>query len=146
MYRVYQVQNGDTIDSIARKLNISSQELINLNSLSDQVMPGQLLVIPNQNSFFDTYVIKKGDNMYEIARNNNIEVEDLLRINGLNKDDYIYPEQEILIPRRDISVYITKENETLKDIENKLQTNLSDIMNQNDTIYVLPDQLIVYRG
>lgn len=145
MYKVYQVQGGETIESIAQKLSISPTELINLNSLFDQVVPGQLLVIPNQDGMYENYIVQKGDNMYEIARKNNISLEDLLKINGLNKDDYIYPGQNILIPKDGYSIYITKE-ESLNDIANKLGLNPNDIINQNETLYLLPDQLIIYRS
>ena len=74
MYTIYQVQGGDTLDSIANKLGVSKDELIKLNGLNNQnIMPGTYLVIP-QNTLFARYIVKKGDNIYEIARKYNIEL------------------------------------------------------------------------
>jgi len=145
MYRVYQVKNGDTISKIAESLNISSQELINLNSLNNEVTPGQLIVVPNQNTIFESYTVVKGDNLYDIARRYNISVEDLISLNGIDSDDYIYPGESILVPKNDIDVYITKESETITDLSNKLGVGLMDIVSQNEKIYLLPEQLIIYR-
>lgn len=145
MYKVYQVQVGDTIEKIAQRLKMSVQDLINLNSLSGEVTPGELLVIPNQDTIFETYVIQKGDNLYEISRKYNISVEDLMMINGLNKDDFIYPGEQILIPRSGANVYITKEDETIGNIANKLGVNTMDLINQNESLYLVPEQLIIYR-
>lgn len=144
MYKVYQVQGGDTLNSIAQKVGISTMELMNLNSVSD-ITPGEFLVVPNQDNIFETYTVQKGDNPYEIARKNNIRLEDLLVINGLDKDDYIYPGQEILIPKEDYLVYITQE-ETLNEVANKLGKSQMDIISQNENIYLLPEQLIIYRN
>lgn len=146
MYTIYQVMPGETIESISNKLGITTIDLINLNGLSEPITAGQLIVIPNQNNLFDTYIIQKGDNLYDIARRNNMNVEELLKINGLDKDDFIYPEQQILIPKQGINVYVTEENETLNNVINKLGTDLQSLINQNDNVYLLPDQIIVYRN
>ena len=128
MYRVYQVKNGDTISKIAESLNISSQELINLNSLNNEVTPGQLIVVPNQNTIFESYTVVKGDNLYDIARRYNISVEDLISLNGIDSDDYIYPGESILVPKNDIDVYIiaTKADKISK---NQIFTNKRNIQN-----------------
>lgn len=143
MYKVYQVQGNETLESIAQKLGISTMELMNLNSISS-VTPGQLLVIPNQNSFFERYIVQKNDNLYEIARKNNISLEELLTLNGLDKEQYIYPGQELLIPKNDYSIYITKE-ETINSVANKLDKNVIELITENENLYLLPDQLIIYR-
>jgi len=91
------------------------------------------------------YVVVKGDNIYEIARNNNVGYEELLKINGLDKDDYIYPGQQILIPKNNISLYVTNENETLSDVANKLGISEMELIENNKTIYLFPEQLIIYR-
>ena len=144
MYKVYRVENGETIESIADKLNISKTYLMDLNSLFGEVKEGDLIVIPNQNSIFESYIVKKGDNLYEISKKVNVDIEDLLKINGLDKDEYIYPGQEILIPKEGYSLYITKE-ENIKDIAEKLGLTPSDIVSQNEYLNILPEQLIIYR-
>lgn len=146
MYSVYQIMPNDTIESISEKFNISPNDLRNMNSQTT-FRVGEFIVVPQTNSdLFNVYVVRQGDNVYEIAKRYNVNYLDLLKINGLNKDDYIYPNQELLIPKEGVSVYITKENDTIKDILNKLGLTIEELMNQNDTIYLLEDQLIVKRG
>ena len=46
--QTYQVQRGDTLYSIARKYNVSRQDVLDLNDLNpdDPLQPGQVLVLP----------------------------------------------------------------------------------------------------
>ena len=147
MYSIYQIQVGDTLDTIANKVGTTKQILLTINGITDSnLIPGNFIVIPMKvNLPFTTYVVKKGDNIYEIARNYGVEYETLLEINGLGKDDYIYPEQEIIIPNKDFNIYVTKENETLALVAQKLGAEQTDIIRDNSTIYLLPEQLILYK-
>lgn len=147
MYSIYQIQVGDTLDTIANKVGTTKQILLTINGITDSnLIPGNFIVIPMKvNLPFTTYVVKKGDNIYEIARNYGVEYETLLEINGLGKDDYIYPEQEIIIPNKDFNIYVTKENETLALVAQKLGAEQTDIIRDNATIYLLPEQLILYK-
>ena len=147
MYSIYQIQVGDTLDTIANKVGTTKQVLLTINGITDSnLIPGNFIVIPmNVNLPFTTYVVKKGDNIYEIARNYGVEYETLLEINGLGKDDYIYPEQEIIIPNKDFNIYVTKENDSLALVAQKLGAEQTDIIRDNATIYLLPEQLILYK-
>lgn len=146
MYRVYQVINGDTIQNIADRFNMTADELISLNGLMEEVRPGELLVVPQgRDSVFEVYVVQSGDNVYEIARRYNVDFNDLLRLNGLDEDDYIYPNQELLVPKQGVSIYITEDEQTLKEVSDRLGITPYEIIDQNETIYLLPDQLIIYK-
>lgn len=147
MYKVYQVMAGDTIDIIASKVNTNPGEIIELNGLVSEVVPGQFIVVPSmENNLFDMYTVQSGDNMYEIARRYNMNYKELLEINGLDEDDYIYPNQQILIPKSGVDVYITEEGDTLGLVSEKWGISVSDIVNQNETIFLLPGQMIIKRG
>lgn len=136
MYKIYQVGN-ENLEDIAKKLNTSVDEIVRLNGTSN-IMPGSYIIVPT-NKDFTSYIVKQGDNIYSIAKNNGVDYETLLKINGLDQNDYIYPNQEIIIPNRNI--YVTKENETIKDIINKL--NIKDIKDIED-LYLLKDQMIKF--
>lgn len=94
--------------------------------------------------FFEIYKIDKGDSLYSIAKRYNINPMLLSALNGLNNDDYIYPNQELLIPKSDYSYYITKEGDTIDLVSEKFNTNKNELMNSN-TIYLLPGQLLVHK-
>lgn len=139
MYQVYQVSNNETISSIAKKLNISLDELNRINGIRDDIVlkEGSYIIIPKNNNY-KTYQVKQGDNLYQIARSNNVDYDTLIRLNGLKADEYIYPNQEILIPTSNI--YITKEDEKIKDVLNKLNINADKI----EDLYLKQDQIITY--
>lgn len=147
MYQIYQVAPNDTLSSIATKFNTSIDEIRRLNgmSLNTMLMPGNYIVIPKvENGLYKTYIVEKGDNLYSIAMKNNTTVRDLLLINGLNENDYIYPNQEILVPNEGVNIYITG-NETLKDVASKIGLSEQEIVEQNEALYLLPEQIIVYE-
>ncbi len=136
MYKIYQVGN-ETLEDIAKKLNTNVDEIVRLNGTSN-IIPGSYIIVP-ANKDFTTYIVKQGDNIYSIAKNNGVDYETLLKVNGLDQNDYIYPNQEIIIPNK--KIYVTKENETIKDIINKL--NINNIKNIED-LYLLKDQMIKF--
>ena len=97
-------------------------------------------------SYFEYYKIKSGDTLYAIARKYNINPELLASLNGLNSNDYIYPDQVILIPKSGYSYYITKSGDTLDSVANVFGINRESLLNQNETIYLLDGQLLVKKS
>lgn len=150
MYTIYEVQKGDTLASVAQKFNTTLDTLSSLNGImaGSLLKAGDYLVVPRvktENPYFREYVIKNGDNIYEIARANGIELNQLLRLNGLNDSDIIYPNQLIMLPRKNVSFYITEDDDTLGDVMRRLNVNANDLVKQNPTIYLTNDQLILYK-
>lgn len=148
MYRVYQVQEGETLESIARQLNTTIQNLKKINGIQNDNMflrPGSFLIVPMVDDRFQTYVVKKGDNLYAIAREYDVNYDTLLKLNGLEDADIIYPDQEILIPNKNYQFYITQEGDTISSVANTLKVKPTDLLNQNETIYLEQDQLIIYK-
>lgn len=147
MYKVYKIVAGDTLESIAKKFNTTIKQLQEIND-KDYVTIGEMIVVPNntKNDWFEVYTVKKGDNLYAIAQKYNMSLVDLLNINGLDKDKYIYPGQEIMVPKNNIKVIITKENETINSASKRLGLNTEELLYQNDNVYLLPEQLLVYKN
>ena len=114
MYDKYLIRTGEDLSSIAKKFNTKESIIMNLNNIPfpDMVRPGKEIIVPiNKEKYFEYYTIKKGDTLYGIARAYNINPDLLAILNGLNSEDYIYPNQEILIPKSNYSYYITKDGE-----------------------------------
>ena len=148
MYSIYQVEYGDTIDVIAKKSGTTSENIKNINGFNSDMdlMVGSLIVIPKKtDTYFENYVVKAGDSIYSIARMYNTNPDTLLLLNGLNKDDYIYPNQEIIVPLNGVVVYVTKEGDTIDYIINNLGVDANELNKQNKKIFVMPDQLIVNK-
>ena len=146
MYKTYQVLAKDTWENIASKFHTSVDALQELNGMT-MLIPGSIIVVPKvvESDYFTKYTIQKGDNLYEISKKFHTNVDVLLNANGLEKDDYLYPGQELLIPREGIAMYVTKEGETLVDVSKKLGTTQSSLIQDNEFIYLLTEQLILYK-
>lgn len=99
----------------------------------------------NENTYFTYYTIEKGDNLYEISRKYNINPKLLAAMNGIGDKDYIYPGQELMIPKSGYSYYITGEGDTLKGVADAFRTSTENVLRMNKTIYLLPEQILVYK-
>jgi LysM repeat protein len=104
-----------------------------------------MLFRDKSDSYFDYYEINKGDTLYAIAKSYNLNPTLLASLNGLDINDYIYPEQILLIPNGNYSYYITKGGDTLESVADTLGVNQEKLLNDNKVIYLLSGQLIVKR-
>lgn len=144
MYGIYRIKEGDTIDSLSEIYGVSPKILRNLNRNSTFAI-GTNIIVPTMKEYFDIYTIEKGDNLYNIAKEYNTDYNLLALLNGLNIDDYIYPDMNILVPKKDIKYYITKDNDTLLSVNRLLNSNINKLLSQNNNIYLKEGQLIVYK-
>ena len=148
MYKIYQVEYGDTIDIIASKTGTTRDNIKNINGINNdsELVVGSLIIVPKEEiKTFQNYIVKRGDSIYSIARAYNIDPMTLLLINGLNKDDIIYPNQQIIIPKNDVVVYVTKAGDTINFITSNLGIDANTLNEENDRIFVVEDQLIVHK-
>ena len=146
MYTIYKVLAGDTLESIANKFNTDVNTLLKINSIDDNsFLPGNGIIVPKNNLYLKEYVVREGDTIYSIARKNNVSKDTLLGLNGLNEYDYIYPNQVILIPNENMGIYITKNSDTLNMVLNNLNLSADELISKNEKIFLLPDQLIIYK-
>ena len=148
MFSEYIIGVNETINDISSKFGVPISEILRMNSNLDynNLMPGQIIRIPTDvNENFVYYRIKKGDSLYKLSNENNIDVDMLAQINGLDLYDYLYPNQIIMIPKKGVKLYITKQGDTLSSISNETKTSLNSLVNDNNNIYLLPEQLILYR-
>ncbi len=146
MYKIYEVSKGDTLESIAKKFNTTVSNLQDIND-KDYIVLGELIIVPNntKREWFDIYTVQKGDSLYKIAKEYNISLEDLLSINGLDKENYIYPGQEIIVPKKDVNIIVTRELETIDSASQRLGLDNNELVYQNDKIYLMPEQLLIRR-
>ncbi|MEW6144787.1 MAG: LysM peptidoglycan-binding domain-containing protein [Thermodesulfobacteriota bacterium] len=96
----YVIKKGDTPGAIARRLGVSTDELIRLNNLdSRKLRVGQVLVVPGtqtgtvtgdtsaardaENQAPSEYIVKKGDTLYELARTYGVSVDRIKEYNSL---------------------------------------------------------------
>lgn len=132
------------MESIASRYGLTASELRNLNP-SSSFGVGTNVIVPKENNNFDIYTIEKGDTLYEIARKYNTDYNLLALLNGLNVTDYIYPDMTIMVPKRDVKYYITKNNDTLMGVNRLLEGDINKLIKENSNIYLKEGQLIVYK-
>ena len=143
MYQVYRITDDDTLDSLALSMNTTTDELLRINGF-DSFDIGDLIVVPSNDLYF-SYTVKNGDSLYSIADKYNQDLDVLYAINGIKVGDYIYPNQKILIPKRGVSIYMTKDDDTLEMISDSIGVSISDILSDNSNLSLMPDQIIVYK-
>ncbi len=142
MSNKYIMNENDIYDdsSMGNSLDNYENESSNYNSFFEL----DKMMIPKNNNF-DYYKIVKGDTLYKIANDNNINPSLLAQLNGINEDDYIYPNQVLLVPKAGSILYITAIGDTLEEVSKGLKISIDDLMKQNSKIYLQPEQLIMYK-
>ncbi|MDE6284277.1 MAG: LysM peptidoglycan-binding domain-containing protein, partial [Bacilli bacterium] len=136
------------LSSIASKFGTTPDVIKNINNIyfDSDVREGIDLIVPkNKEQYFNYYTIEAGDSLYKIAQKYNINPTLLANLNGLDMDDYIYPNQDIMIPKSGYSYYITAEGDTLDTVADVFNISKRSLLDQNETIYVLKDQVLVAK-
>lgn len=82
----YIVKSGDSLYSIAKKFNISVDELKRVNNKTSNLLSiGEKLIIPDSSILnYINYIVVPGDNLYSIARKYNTTVNAIREVNNLN--------------------------------------------------------------
>ncbi len=63
MYNIYEVKKNETLSDIANKLNISVDQLMEINGELSNITQGQLIIIPNKSNY-TIYTVKQGDTFF----------------------------------------------------------------------------------
>jgi len=148
MFERYILREGENLFNVANKYNTTTNVISKLNNISgiDDLREGIELIVPvNSKEYFNYYVVESGDSLYKIARKYNINPELLAYLNGLNFDDYIYPNQQLLIPKNGYSYYITAEGDTIDEVLRVFNSNLTKFFAENQTVYLMSGQLLVNK-
>ena len=139
----YIVKSGDSLWSIARKLNVSVEELKAANNLNSNLISiNQVLRIPVTSvepvvGEYITYTVKPGDTLYEIASLNNTTVDRLIEYNNLSSS-IITPGQVVRIPistqpeNQDYITYIVKAGDNLYAIGRSYGLSVDELMKFNN--------------
>lgn len=132
----YTVKAGDTLYSIARKYNLSVDQLKAINNLTTSALSiGQILKVSTGNEDVETnyYIVKKGDSLYKIANMYGTTVNELKSLNNLTST-LLSIGQKLLVPNTTPTneVYTIVRGDTLYSIARKFNTTVTAIQSLNN--------------
>lgn len=105
----YTVKTGDTLYAIARRYDVSVNQLVLANNIKNitLIRVGEVLVIPGMSGGGTTnpppttntqYTVKAGDTLYAIAKKYNLSVQQIVTANNIKNANLIFPGQVLTIP------------------------------------------------
>ena len=155
---IYEVQKGDNLFSIAKKYNVSIEDLKKWNNLNDlNVQQGSKLALANtiendkaEDSKFIEYKVQQGENIISIARKYNVMVEQIREWNALESNilkagttinilkqavattETKQSKNEVVSSERaEAKLYYVKKGDSLFSIAKKYNVTASDIQKWN---------------
>lgn len=154
-YPYYVVQNGDTLGSIAAQFNITVNDLINANTLSDPnfVPVGTQLNIPGLSGISGEIAVTPvdlGENLHDLLVKYSISQTLLMKLNSLTGPGQIYAGATLILPVIDsakVKLPINKVNSTQTLLETAALSTTStwNLLDQNNYVYdtnLLPGDLL----
>ena len=148
---VYIVQPGDTLWSIAKKLNTTVDDLKATNNLTTNLLSvGQILKIPSVEPVpippvpgeYTEYVVKSGDTLYSIAKRYGISVDKLIQFNNLKTSDLSIGQilkiptpgvtPPIEVPSGEFISYTVQPGDNLYSIAQRYNTTIDELMKTNN--------------
>jgi LysM repeat protein len=157
----YTVRTGDTISKIARKFSISTNQLLQINNLSEKsfIIPGQRIklvadaVVPKSKAAADQtriHTVKSGETVSSIAKKYSIAVTTVLAMNKLSPSAIIFPGQKLTIgsvvekaaKQRVPTDHVVAAGETLVSIASLYGIQLEVLLRANG----LTESSLVYVG
>ncbi|WP_138755864.1 LysM peptidoglycan-binding domain-containing protein [Paenibacillus sinopodophylli] len=96
--QIHVVQKGDTLYKLAQKFDVTVNDLVNANGLSDAntLVIGQSLIIP---AGATTHKVLVGDTLWLLARRYGVTLQELAAMNNISNPALIYPGQQLVIPQ-----------------------------------------------
>lgn len=146
-YSVYTVSKGDSLYSIAKKYNLSVNDLVKYNNLSStNLSVGQQLLIPTDEESIKTYTVAKGDSLWNIANKYGITIDEIKKANGLTTNN-LSVGQKLVIPdvKGEIG-YIVKSGDSLYSIAKKYGITVDELKKANgitNNILTVGQELII---
>jgi len=130
----YQVAQGDTLFSIARKFKVNIEDITKLNRLGSSTLihPGDIIKIPSKGyveaakeavakNNKTVYRVKRGDTVYSIARLYNMKPETIRKLNNLKRNPKLKPGMELTVlgkakqleKRKRATKYVVRRGDTI---------------------------------
>lgn len=126
----YTVQKGDTLYGIARKYNITVDELKSLNNIvGNNLYIGQELRVPvtQTNDDYEIYTVVKGDSLWLISQRYGVTVDDLIEINNLENADLQIGDKLKIPKTKPKNTYTVKKGDSLWSIAKEFNVSVEEL-------------------
>lgn len=90
---LYEVKEGDTVQSVSAACRVPAAALIAANGLTEFPPPGSILVIPAAEG--ETYIVRAGDTLFSLCQKFAMAEAEFVRLNG----PLVYPTQRVWVWR-----------------------------------------------
>lgn len=164
----YTVQKGDTLWAIARRYGTTSEEIAEINNISNPnlIYPGQQLKIPTNSTTEGEetrgtgdiiYTVQRGDTLSRIAREYNVTVAHIVELNDISNPNLIYPGEKLRITESDVtnlnpipkntySTYTVRRGDTLSEIARRFGVSMNYLVTANNIQnpnLIFPGQILI---
>lgn len=94
---IYQVQENDTLQSVADRFKITIDTIVQANDLKSVYLdPGQKLIILPVSGVF--HEVRSGENLFSIAEQYRVSASRISMLNGLGEDEPLVAGEKLIIP------------------------------------------------
>ena len=164
----YTVQRGDTLWAIARRYGTTSEEIAEINNISNPnlIYSGQQLKIPTNSTTEGEetrgtgdiiYTVQRGDTLSKIAREYNVTVAHIVELNDITNPNLIYPGEKLRItesdvtnlspiPKNNYSTYTVRRGDTLSGIARRFGVSVNYLVTANNIQnpnLIFPGQILI---
>ena len=135
--KTYTVQQGDTPLGVAKRFNISIDELYRFNTMTSDgpFTPGMRLEIPEKGQASRSeYTVKSGDSIASVSDYYGVSQDELRRLNHIGRNGELKAGENIRIPRRlrgGAKGHVVRDGDTISGIAKKYGVKIRNLMAAN---------------
>lgn len=128
---IYIIQKGDTLYSLAKKYDLTVDEICAYNSISNaaKVKLGQTIRIPNKKvstsaSGATSYKVESGDTLFSIAKKFDTSIDSIRKANNMTEKSVLMSGKTLIIPgKENVATFATIEKPATEEKENSFVKN-----------------------
>lgn len=144
----YVVAKGDNLNAIAKKFDVTSEELKDWNNMeNDNILVGSKLIVSSPKSTpadslnFNEYVVGQGDHLNSIAKKFNVTVEDIKKWNDLDSETLKYGTTLKIIKSTDNDVAVAQVKTQKPEKKVNYKTESIYVVKKGDSLYSISQKI-----
>lgn len=144
----YVVVKGDNLNSIAKKFDISTEELKDWNNMdNDNILVGSKLTVsspkstPTDSLSFNEYVVGQGDNLNTIAKKFNVSIEDIKKWNDLDSEALKYGTTLKIVKTAESETAVAQVKTQKPEKKQNYKTESIYVVKKGDSLYSISQKI-----